>query len=104
MTVDRIALALALGAASLAAPAQDAAAGRELAATCANCHGTDGRSVTREVTTLAGLPREHILAAMEDFKDGTRPATVMHQIAKGYTERQIGLLAAYFAAQARQAP
>jgi len=33
------------------------------------------------------------------FKSGTRPATIMHQLAKGYTDEQIRLLATYFASQ-----
>jgi cytochrome c553 len=78
--------------------AQDHAA-RSLAATCANCHGTEGRSATKDVASLAGLPKEHIVSQMKAFKDGTRPATVMHQLAKGYTDQQIELLAAYFAAK-----
>ena len=36
---------------------------------------------------------------MQAFKRGKRPATVMHQIAKGYSDAQIDALAAYFAAQ-----
>ena len=39
------------------------------------------------------------MAAFAEFKRGARPATVMHQIARGYTEAQIGLIAGYFAAQ-----
>lgn len=85
----------------LAAPltqAQDANLGRNLAATCANCHGTNGQA--RDVVPgLAGVPAATIVAAMAEFKAGTRSATVMHQIAKGYTDEQIRLLAAYFAAQ-----
>ena len=38
---------------------------------------------------------------MADFRDGKRPATVMHQISKGYTEPQIEAMAAWFAAQKR---
>ena len=74
-------------------------AGRSLAATCANCHGTEGRSTTPEVAPLAGLPKEHIVSQMKAFKEGTRPSTVMQQLAKGYTDRQIESLAAYLAAQ-----
>src|SRR3989442_10791292 len=88
--------AASLAAAPLAATAQECAA-RSLAATCANCHGTDGRSVTKEVAPLAGLPREHIAEQMKAFRDGLRPATVMHQIAKGYSDQQIELVADYFA-------
>ena len=76
---------------------QDNAAARSLAATCAGCHGTEGRSATKEVASLAGLSREHIAGQMKAFRDGSRPATVMHQIAKGYSDQQIELIADYFA-------
>jgi cytochrome c553 len=36
---------------------------------------------------------------MQDFKAGKRPATVMHQIARGYTDAQIDAIAAYLSAQ-----
>jgi cytochrome subunit of sulfide dehydrogenase len=74
---------------------------RQLASACGICHGTDGRSVTKDVIPLAGLPREHIASQMRAFRDGQRPATVMHQIARGYTDEQIDALAAWFAAQKR---
>ena len=79
--------------------AQDRA--RQLASACAICHGTDGHAVTKDVVPLAGLPREHIVTQMRAFRDGQRPATVMQQIAKGYTDEQIDTLAAFFAAQKR---
>jgi sulfide dehydrogenase cytochrome subunit len=74
---------------------------QRLAAPCAICHGTDGRAVTKDVVPLAGLPREHIASQMRAFRDGQRPATVMHQIAKGYSDAQIDTLATWFAAQKR---
>jgi len=73
--------------------------GAALASTCANCHGTSGRSATQEVTPLAGRPKEFLLSQMKAFKDGSRPATIMHQLAKGYTDAQIETLANYFASQ-----
>lgn len=85
----------------LATPQALSQEARELAATCAMCHGTQGRPVTKDVVPLAGLPREHIASQMRAFRDGTRPATVMHQIAKGYTDAQIDAMAAWFAAQKR---
>ncbi|MGE4243721.1 c-type cytochrome [Ramlibacter sp.] len=73
---------------------------RSLAATCANCHGTQGQPVSGStVPGLAGMPRDAMLASMKAFRDGTRPATIMHQIAKGYSEAQLAQIAAYFAAQ-----
>lgn len=92
------ACAALLGLAAPLALAQDANLGRNLAATCANCHGTNGQARDL-VPGLAGVPAANIVAAMAEFKAGTRSATIMHQIAKGYTDEQIRLLAAYFAAQ-----
>jgi cytochrome c553 len=86
--------------AALPAFAQDVTA-RNLAAGCAICHGTDGRPVTGDVTALAGMPRDQISSRMKAFRDGGRPATVMHQIAKGYTDAQIDAMAAWFAALKR---
>lgn len=103
-TLPAVALAAALaGAAAPAAAADDVATLRSaaLAATCANCHGTAGRAVDRSVVpALAGMPRENFIAQMKDFRgENTRKATVMHQLAKGYSDAQIEQLAAYFAAQ-----
>jgi len=85
--------------AAVAVHAQDRP--RQLASACAICHGTDGQAVSKDVVSLAGRPRDDIAAQMRAFRDGQRPATVMHQIAKGYTDEQIDTLAAYFAAQKR---
>jgi cytochrome subunit of sulfide dehydrogenase len=73
---------------------------RSLAATCANCHGTNGKAQDGSaVVSLAGLPKDYIVAQMAAFKSGARPATVMHQLAKGYSDAQIEQIAGYFAAQ-----
>jgi cytochrome c553 len=73
---------------------------RSLAATCAACHGTDGRAEPGAgLIGLKGRDKDYIAAQLTAFRNGTRPATVMHQIAKGYTPEQIDQLAAYFAAQ-----
>ncbi len=73
---------------------------KSLAATCANCHGTNGKSVSGSpVVGLAGMPADYIASQMKAFKSGARPATVMHQLAKGFSDAQIDQMAAYFAAQ-----
>ena len=84
---------------TMQAHAQDRA--QQLASACAICHGTDGRGDGKVLPPLAGMPREHIASQMRAFRDGQRPATVMHQIAKGYTDEQIDALAAFFSAQKR---
>ncbi len=73
---------------------------KSLAATCANCHGTNGKVASGSpVAGLAGLPADYIVSQMKAFKSGARPATVMHQLAKGFSDAQIDQMAAYFAAQ-----
>jgi cytochrome c553 len=96
-------VAAALAAAPLVSHAQDTS-GRNLAAGCAICHGTEGRPVVKEGSPLipiAGLPKDYLVTQMKLFRDGKRPATVMHQIAKGYTDQQIDAMAAWFATQKR---
>lgn len=98
----RILLAGLALAATTAAQAQDAAALnlRSLAATCASCHGTDGHAVEgAAVPGLAGIPAAYMVEQMKGFKNGTRSATVMHQLAKGFSDAQIDQLAAYFSTQ-----
>jgi cytochrome c553 len=48
---------------------------------------------------VAGQDKNYLVAQMTAFKAGTRPATVMHQISKGYNDAQINAMATYFAAQ-----
>lgn len=71
---------------------------QSLAATCANCHGTQGKGVREgSVPGLAGLKADYIAAQMQAFKSGARTATIMHQLSKGYSDEQVKLLADYFA-------
>lgn len=73
-------------------------AARDLAATCANCHGTNGHSVGG-MEALAGAPADRMLKQLMDFRSGDKPGTIMHQITKGYTDEQLELIANHFAAQ-----
>jgi cytochrome subunit of sulfide dehydrogenase len=71
-----------------------------LASNCANCHGTNGNAAAGSVVPgLAGYSRETFIANMTAYKRGEKPATIMHQISKGYSDQQIVDLANYFAAQ-----
>lgn len=92
--------ALCLLAGASTAHAADPNLARNLAATCANCHGTNGNAVKGSgLDALAGIPKDKTLQKLADFKSGERPASIMHQIAKGYTDEQLALIATYFAAQ-----
>lgn len=86
---------------SAVAQTVDANAGRNIAANCANCHGTAGRSVGG-MPSLAGRSQDELARIVREFRDGKRPATIMHQIAKGYTDAQIASVAAFFASQKPQ--
>lgn len=83
------------GGLALPASAQDANLGRNLAASCVTCHGKNATGTG----TLDGMPKNRIVQTMKDFKSGARPATLMHQLAKGYSEQQVELLAEYFSQQ-----
>ena len=48
--------------------------------------------------SLAGVPKDDLLKKLLDFKTGRKPATIMHQLSKGYSDEQLEQLAAYFAA------
>jgi cytochrome c553 len=73
---------------------------RTLAANCAQCHGTEGHTVPGSpLPPLAGRTREELLSQLKAFKAGTRPSTIMQQLARGYSDAQLEQLAAFFAAQ-----
>jgi cytochrome subunit of sulfide dehydrogenase len=93
-----LAASLVVSAASMAQGQTDALQTRSLAASCSNCHGTNGVAAPGMVA-LAGYDRNSLIKNMADFKSGARPATIMHQLAKGYSEAQIDAIAGYFAAQ-----
>lgn len=93
-------ISMVLGALGVApaALAQAPNAARDIAATCANCHGSNG--VSRGVVpSLAGQPKADVAAKMLEFKQNKRPGTIMPQIAKGFTDEQIDAVAAWFASQ-----
>jgi len=78
------ALVTAVNAASLAAPSG--------AASCTGCHAENAKIETR-VPRIAGRPAAEIFAAMEAFRSGQKPATVMDRIAKGFSDAEIHAIA-----------
>lgn len=68
-----------------------------LAASCANCHGTDGRS-PGGIPSIAGRPESILRSQLIAFRSDAPPAgtTIMNRLSKGYTEAQIHALAKYF--------
>lgn len=71
---------------------------QSLAASCANCHGTNGRLPTQEaVPALAGRSAGWIRQQLAAFRNYARPATVMQQIVRGYSDEEIELIADFLA-------
>ena len=93
-----LAASLVLAAGSASAQAPDPKLARDIAANCTGCHGTNGVS-QGGVPSLAGQSKADLVRKMQDFKAGKVPASIMHQLAKGYTDEQIDLAAGFFATQ-----
>lgn len=67
---------------------------RSLAATCANCHGTDGKGVVDGgMPLINNLTSEQMLTQLKAFKSGAREGTIMPQLAKGYSDGQLEIIA-----------
>jgi len=68
------------------------------AASCTGCHAAKP-SVDTSVPPLAGQDADAILAAVQAYRSGQRPATVMDRIAKGFSDDEIKAIAAWFGPQ-----
>ncbi|PWC31731.1 c-type cytochrome [Azospirillum sp. TSO22-1] len=72
-----------------------AAAAPPGAEACSGCH--PATRAEGAPPPLAGQPADDIAAAMQDFRTGQRPATVMDRIAKGFTDEEIRAIAVWVA-------
>lgn len=93
-----LSLSIGIGYWSVSALAQNTNASnlynRGLAATCANCHGTDGKGVVDGgMPLINNLTSEQMLAQLKAFKSGAREGTIMPQLAKGYSDEQLETIA-----------
>jgi cytochrome c553 len=68
------------------------------ARSCSGCHASNA-AVETPVPRLVGRPASEIVAAMQAFRDGARPATVMDRIAKGFSDAEIAAIATWYAEQ-----
>ncbi len=76
---------------------------KSLAATCAGCHGSNGRGTPdAAIPPIAGLAPERFVESMRAFRDGEGSPTIMRQIAAGYSVEQTRALADYFAGEAKR--
>ena len=89
----------ALSASPFLAHAGDAAAGKAKAATCAACHGADGKAAIPTYPNLAGQNAGYLEMAMKAYKNGERTgsqAAIMTGMAAPLSDADIADLAAYF--------
>ena len=86
----------ALGIATSAQAAGDAAVGKTRSAACAPCHGADGKGVPPN-PALAGKPEAEQVKALQDFKSGARANPIMKGIASTLSDKDMEDLAAYYA-------
>lgn len=68
------------------------------AASCSGCHPTNA-GVQSPVPPLAGKNAADIVAQMQAFRTGQRPATVMGRIANGFSDAEVQAIAAWYAQQ-----
>jgi cytochrome c553 len=88
---------LALALAMLPARAGAASLPPADVANCIGCHPKSGGDPN--LPQLAGRNANDIVAAMNAFRSGKRPATVMDRIAKGFSDDEIAAIATWYAAQ-----
>jgi cytochrome c553 len=84
-----------------AAPIGNAGTPPPGASSCSGCHPASS-SVDTPVGRLVGRNPAEIIAAVQAFRSGQRPATVMDRISKGFTDDEIKAIAEWYGAQKRQ--
>ena len=89
-----VAALLAMIAQASAAGPADAPPG---AMSCSGCHSTSRAETT--VPRLNGRNPADVTAAMQAFKSGQLPSTVMDRIAKGFSDDEVKAIAAWYGAQ-----
>lgn len=95
-TIPALALLSLMAMPALAA--DKAAAPPYFVANCFNCHGTEGRTHSA-IPAIAGRDHAYLEETLKSYKAGSKPATIMHQLAKGYSDEEIVVLADYFSRQ-----
>jgi cytochrome c553 len=89
------AVVIVLGSIATAFAASEPPAG---AASCSGCHPVKANAQS-SMPRLAAKPAAEIVAQMQAFRTGQRPATVMERIAKGFSEAEVQAIADWYAQQ-----
>jgi cytochrome c553 len=81
-----------------AEPAVDIDAGKLIVENnCSGCHTAEGRGKTAEIPNLAGQSADYLAEAMHAYREGIRHHAALQDLIAGYSEADIGNIAAYFA-------
>lgn len=83
-------LALLLMAAAAPAWGEEAPPG---ASTCLGCHAPSRADAA--IPSLRGRDAAEVASALRAFRDGTRPATLMDRLARGFSEAESQAIAAW---------
>jgi cytochrome c553 len=97
-TFPHLWVAAVLAGAVSPAIAQEDIKARNWAVACNACHGTDGRS-EGGMPAIAGYNASEMHRILVEFREGKLPATVMHQLAKGYSNDELRRIADYYSRQ-----
>jgi cytochrome subunit of sulfide dehydrogenase len=87
-------LPLALGIATSAAAAEPPPG----ASSCSGCHPPSASAETK-VPPLRGHDPAEVVAAMQAFRSGERPSTVMGRIARGFSDDETRAIAVWLTVQ-----
>lgn len=74
----------------------DAAAGKAKAASCASCHGPEGKSSNPMYPNLAGQQKLYLEKAMKAYKDGSRNDAMMKTLMTPMSDEDIANIAAWY--------
>jgi cytochrome subunit of sulfide dehydrogenase len=92
--------ALLISCVGFAPMAMAGASAQMLANNCVGCHGPDGNSIGPASPSIAGGVKSNFIDIMKSYKtEGGRFSTIMGRISKGFDDKEIELLADYFAAK-----
>lgn len=69
--------------------------GKRLFANCSSCHSLEPAIKNSPIASLMNQSRDVLVMKMLEYKAGSRQGTIMHQLAKGYTEEEIQSIASY---------
>lgn len=91
-------LAVAIAAGATASGAQEMPAKGQA---CVACHGSAGNSTQPGVPSIAGQPKQFLVSALYQFREGKRKNERMSPMAADLSNADMNALAAYFALQKR---